>query len=209
MTFSMDLSGLLALSKDEFCGVRCILVGILTIPIMEKKLLPGDKGPGGVPAPDRVVAEADAEVVDPVTPEVPVVEPEGPLVQEAEHHANLDPDQAILDAALDAVDDDEFLRRDAIDEEAPDPIPLGEDHKAAAQSWLDVLQADRESYQKEVTDYLLQRIQVMEISFIENLPNKIQSTIVAGIQWVIARCSYHDFIGRRFHSDRGREFNDA
>ena len=205
----MDLSDLFILSKDEFFEVRCILVGMLMVPIIEKKSLPDDKGQEEIPAPDSAVAEADAEIMDPASPEVPVVEPARPLVQEAEYHANLDLDQAILDIVLDAVDDDEFLRGDEIDEEKSDPIPLSEDHEAATQSWLDVLQAERESYQKEIRDYLLRRIQVMQIPFIETLPNKIQSTVVAGIQRVIARCSYHNFIERRFHSDRGREFNNA
>ena len=49
----------------------------------------------------------------------------------------------------------------------------------------------------------------MEIPFIENLPNKTQSTVVAGIQRVIARCSYHNLPVRRFHSDREKEFNNA
>ena len=147
--------------------------------------------------------------MDPEAPEVPVIASEGPVVQKAEHQANVDPDQAVLDAALGTVDDDEFLRGDETDEEAPDPIPISEDHEAAAQSWLDILQADRESYQQEAADCLLHKVQVMEIPFIENLPNKTQSTVVAGIQRVIARCSYHNFTVRRFHSDRGREFNNA
>ena len=208
-TLSMDLSGPFALSKDEFCEVRYLVVGVLTVPIIEKKPVSGDKGPGEVPVPEPAVVEADAEVADPEAPEVPVIVPKGPCVQEAEHHANVDPDQAVLDAALGAVDDDEFLRGDETEEEAPDPIPVSEDHKADAQSWLDVLQADRESYQKKATDCLLHKVQVMEIPFIENLPNKTQSTVVAGIQRVIARCSYHNFIVWRFHSDRGREFNNA
>ena len=36
----MDLSGPFALSKDEFCEVRCILVGVLAVPIIEKKPVP-------------------------------------------------------------------------------------------------------------------------------------------------------------------------
>ena len=87
-----------------------------------------------------------------------------------------------IDAALGAVDDDEFLRGEETHEEVEDPIPVTEDHKAAATSWLDVLQADRELYKQEATDCLLHKVQVMEIPFIENLPNKTQSTVVAGIQ---------------------------
>ena len=64
-------------------------------------------------------------------------------------------------------------------------------------------------YKKEATDCLLHKVQFMEIPFIENLPKKTQSTVVAGIQRVIARCSYHNLPARRFHSDRGREFNNA
>ena len=81
----------------------------------------------------------------------------------------MDPDQAVLGAALGAVGDDEFLRGDEMDEEVPEPIAVEEHHKAAAQSWLDVLQADRDSYQKEATDCLLHKVQVMEVPVIENL----------------------------------------
>ena len=59
---------------------------------------------------------------------------EGPLAQEAEHHANVDPDQAAVDEALGAVDDDEFLRGEESKEEAEEPIPVSEDHKVAARS---------------------------------------------------------------------------
>ena len=38
------------------------------------------------------------------------LEGEVPLLQEAEHMANVDPDQAVMDEAIWAIDDDEFLR---------------------------------------------------------------------------------------------------
>ena len=38
----MDLSGPFAVSKEEFCEVRYVLVGVLTVPILEKKPRPGD-----------------------------------------------------------------------------------------------------------------------------------------------------------------------
>ena len=212
-TLSMDLSGPFALSKDEFCEVRYMLVGVLTVPILEKKPQTSAGHPSGEANPDSGApdaVEAEAEVIAPGAVEAPVLKPvQGPLVQGVEHHANVDPDQAVLDAALGAADDDEFLRGNETDEEVEDPIPVTEDHKAAASSWLDVLQADRESYKKEATDCLLHKVQVMEIPFIENLPNKTQSTVVAGIQRVIARCSYHNQTVRRFYSDRGRELNNA
>ena len=212
-TLSMDLSGPFALSKDEFCEVKYMLVGVLTVPILEKKPQPSVKHPSGEANPDSGAADAvkaEAEVIAPEAVEAPVLEPvHGPRVQEVEHHANVDPDQAVSDAALGAADDDEFLRGDESDEEGEDPIPVTEDHKAAASSCLDVLQADRESYKKEATDCLLHKVQVMEIRFITNLPNKTQSTVVAGVQRVIARCSYHNLTVRCFHSDRGREFNNA
>ena len=214
-TLSMDLSGPFALSKDECCEVRYMLVGVLTVPILEKKPQPSVKHPSGEANPDSGPAdavEAEAEVIAPEAVEAPVLGPvHGPLVQEVERRANADPDQAVLDAALGAADDDEFLRGDESDEEVEDPIPVTEDHKAAASSWLDVLQADRESHNKvkEATDCLLHKVQVMEIPFTTNLPNKTQSTVVAGVQRIIARCSYRNLIVRRFHSDGGREFNNA
>ena len=43
----------------------------------------------------------------------------------------------------------------------------------------------------------------------KNLPDKTQSVVVAGIQRVIARCSYHNLPVWRFHSDGGGELNNA
>ena len=76
-----------------------------------------------------------------------------PLLQEAEHHANLDPDHARVDEALGAVDDDEFLRGRT--------CSIQEVHRQAARTWLGVLQADRVAYKKETTDCLLHKAQVM------------------------------------------------
>ena len=106
--------------------------------------------------------DADAEVIAPDGVEAPVLEPaQGPLVQEVEHHANVDPDQAVLDAALGAAEDDEFLRGDESDEEAEAPIPVTEDHKAAASSKLTVRRfhsdRDREFNNAKLRDYLAAR----------------------------------------------------
>ena len=87
----MDLSAPVATSKDEFCEVWCMLVGVLAAPMTEKRPVPGDKGSGEAPSPAPAGAEAEAEGVDLVAPEIPAIAPEGPLVQEAEHHANVDP----------------------------------------------------------------------------------------------------------------------
>ena len=173
-TLSMDLSGPFAASQDEFCEVRCMLVGVLTVPTLEKKPRPDDKvsSEKADRAPDLADAVvAEAEVIDPGVEASPVIEAEeGLLVQQAEHHADVDSDQA-MDEALGAVDD-EFLAVES-EEEAEEPIPVGEDHKVAARSWLDVLQADRDSYQKEAADCLLHRVQVMEIPCVENLPIRL------------------------------------
>ena len=40
-------SGPFALSKDEFCEVRYLLVGVLTVPILEKQPQPGENPPSG------------------------------------------------------------------------------------------------------------------------------------------------------------------
>ena len=80
-TLSMDLSGPFALSKDEFCEVRSMLVGVLTVPIMEKQPLPGDKGSREPPAPEPAEAAGGAEAVGQEVSEVPVIEPDGPIAQ--------------------------------------------------------------------------------------------------------------------------------
>ena len=38
-TLSMDLSGPLAASRDEFCEARYMLVGVLTVPVLEKRVM--------------------------------------------------------------------------------------------------------------------------------------------------------------------------
>ena len=59
----MDLSCPFALSKDEFCEVRYMLVGILTVPILEKKPQPSEKPPSGEADQDSGAADAvDADV---------------------------------------------------------------------------------------------------------------------------------------------------
>ena len=93
----MDLSGRFALSKDEFCEVRYMLVGVLAVPIWERKPQPSEENPSGEANPVSGVADAvvaEAEVIVPEAVEAPVLEPDhGPLVQEVEHHANVDPDR--------------------------------------------------------------------------------------------------------------------
>ena len=151
---------------------------------------------------------AEAAPSDP-EPVPPVAAVDGLLVQEAQHGANGDPDHAAVDAASAAVDDDEFLIGDESEPEAEDPVPVQQIHRGATRTWLDTLQEDREAYKREATDCLLRKVQVIEIPFIESHPDKTQSAVVAGIQRVVARCSYHNLPVKRFHSDRGRELNNA
>ena len=107
---SMDLSGPFAISKDEFCEVRYMLVGVLTVTILEKKLRPSEEVVKEEANQEPSLADAVIAEAEPVSPKGEAAQ--GPMVEGVEHHANVDPEQAEIDAALGAMDDDEFLRRE-------------------------------------------------------------------------------------------------
>ena len=65
-TLSMELSGPFAFSQDEFCEVRYMLVGVLTVPILDKRARPPGEAPSNEAGPDPVVADAVVAGAEPV-----------------------------------------------------------------------------------------------------------------------------------------------